>query len=349
MCNPNSQIIFLISQPRSGSTLLQRMLGAHPEIYTHSESWIMLHPLFPMKYEDLVTPYNPWLYSLGLQDFISGLPRGKIQYQEELANTFLSFYYSILKHNNKSIFIDKTPRYFHIIPELLVSFPEAKFIILLRNPAAVILSIINTFTKEDWNRLSDFRHDLLFAPQKILDGITAAGQKSYRLGYESLIDEPEKELSGVCNFLGINFSHDLICYNDTKLPKWRFGDQHNVYLQEKPNKAFKDNWVKHLKEPQSWRIVKEYLEMLGKELVLAMGYDFDAIMKKIESNKPSTESYKTLGLEEIFANSADLAIENSRLKKRLRDLDGKIQHMDKIIKRHKSNSKTNEQNTKMSS
>ncbi len=40
-------MIFLVSQPRSGSTMLSRMLGSHPEIHkkkTAREAWGPLSP-----------------------------------------------------------------------------------------------------------------------------------------------------------------------------------------------------------------------------------------------------------------------------------------------------------------
>jgi len=46
-------LIFLISQPRSGSTLLQRVTGSHSEIQTESEPRIMLHPRYALKHEGL--------------------------------------------------------------------------------------------------------------------------------------------------------------------------------------------------------------------------------------------------------------------------------------------------------
>ena len=36
-------LIFVISQPRSGSTLLQRLLSGHSWIQTSAETWLMLH------------------------------------------------------------------------------------------------------------------------------------------------------------------------------------------------------------------------------------------------------------------------------------------------------------------
>ena len=42
-------LIFLISQPRAGSTLTQRILGSHQDIHTISEPWIMLHPFYALR------------------------------------------------------------------------------------------------------------------------------------------------------------------------------------------------------------------------------------------------------------------------------------------------------------
>src|SRR6516165_4829830 len=44
-----SNLIFLFSQPRAGSTLLQRILGRHPDIHTVAEPWIMLPSFYVMR------------------------------------------------------------------------------------------------------------------------------------------------------------------------------------------------------------------------------------------------------------------------------------------------------------
>jgi hypothetical protein len=51
--NPTGKnLIFLISQPRAGSTLTQAILGSHRDIYTLSEPWLMLHPIYALRPED---------------------------------------------------------------------------------------------------------------------------------------------------------------------------------------------------------------------------------------------------------------------------------------------------------
>lgn len=53
--------MFLISQPRAGSTLLQRILGSHPDIHTVSEPWLMLQPLYALRPDGYRAEYNEHL------------------------------------------------------------------------------------------------------------------------------------------------------------------------------------------------------------------------------------------------------------------------------------------------
>lgn len=71
-----NNLIFLISQPRAGSTLLKRILGGHPEIHTTAEPWIMLHPLYALKSNGLFAEFDSNLAGQGLEDFLMQIPEG---------------------------------------------------------------------------------------------------------------------------------------------------------------------------------------------------------------------------------------------------------------------------------
>ena len=73
----DKNLIFLISQPRSGSTLTQKIIGSHKDIYTRSEPWIMLHPLYSLKEEGINAEYNKGQEYPATQDFINNLPNGR--------------------------------------------------------------------------------------------------------------------------------------------------------------------------------------------------------------------------------------------------------------------------------
>jgi len=51
-------LIFLISQPRSGSTLLQKILNTHSQIISASEPWIMLNPVYALRSSGIKAEYN---------------------------------------------------------------------------------------------------------------------------------------------------------------------------------------------------------------------------------------------------------------------------------------------------
>src|SRR5665213_3086127 len=49
--------IFIFSISRSGSTLLQRVLAAHPEVATVSEPWLLLPFVYSMRTEGVIADY----------------------------------------------------------------------------------------------------------------------------------------------------------------------------------------------------------------------------------------------------------------------------------------------------
>ncbi|MBI4530372.1 MAG: sulfotransferase, partial [Candidatus Latescibacteria bacterium] len=63
-------LIFLISQPRAGSTLLQRILGGHPDIHTVPEPWLMLHPLYALRSDGYQTEYAVDVAHTSLREFL---------------------------------------------------------------------------------------------------------------------------------------------------------------------------------------------------------------------------------------------------------------------------------------
>ena len=66
--------IFLFSLPRSGSTLLQRLLGGHPDIMTVSEPWLLLPLCYALKAEGLLSEYNNGWATKAINDFIMEFP-----------------------------------------------------------------------------------------------------------------------------------------------------------------------------------------------------------------------------------------------------------------------------------
>lgn len=279
-------LIFIISQPRVGSTLLQRMLGTHPDIHTTLEPWLMLHPTYALRSEGYEAEYSALGARIFTEKFLQTLPGGEEDYIEALRRMCCYLYERALVNSDKRYFLDKTPRYYLIIPELYRVFPRAHYIILLRNPLAVLCSILSNWIEEEWFWLHGVRHDLLRAPRLILEGIELLGERSLVVHYERLVEHPEEEIQKLCQGMGVDFVPEMIEYGrQPAIPRWSLGDQKSVYQYTRPVPQYAEEWVRALENPQVWRLASDYLHVLGRETVEQMGYSWVALEETLETRR----------------------------------------------------------------
>jgi hypothetical protein len=280
-------IIFLISQPRSGSTLLQRIISAHPEIDTTSEPWIMLPALNDLLLMDHKSRYDVSLAKKARHNFISRLPKGDRDYTDALRHMTSHLYNQALSTSGKRYFLDKTPRYYFIIKELYHTYPLSKYVILVRNPLAVLISIINTWIKNEWFYIYRYKEDLLNAPKDILEGISELQKKCVIVNYEKLIMQPENEIKRVCKYIGVEYLEEMIEYGNHDISRWSFGDQVKIYQNTRPVKQNLELWQDSLKIPQIWRLVNDYFDYLSLDIVEELGYSYQELKEIIDHNRPN--------------------------------------------------------------
>jgi hypothetical protein len=281
-------LIFLISQPRAGSTLLQRILGSHPEIHTFAEPWLMLHPLYALRSQGYEAEYNATWARNAVEDFIGTLHGDDNEYIEGLRRMYSYLYDRALAVSGKRYFLDKTPRYYFIIPELYNTFPEAHYIILLRNPLSVLSSIFNTWAKGNGFLLNTWKHDLVQAPRLLLEGTQMLGEQALVVHYEQLVGDPASQIPGICRKLNVKFTVEMIEYSRHDLPRWRLGDQQEIYQHTRPVSQNAAKWVQALEDPQVWRLASDYLQFLGQETVAQMGYPYEQLSQVLEVHRPSS-------------------------------------------------------------
>ena len=136
--------IFIFSLPRSGSTLLQRILMSHSQICSIAEPWILLPQFYMLKKNGTLSDYSSLTAYKAVTDFVENLPKKHKDYKNSLRDFVLDLYQKQCQ-NNERYFLDKTPRYYLIIDEIIDLFPDAKFIFLFRNPVHIYASSINTW------------------------------------------------------------------------------------------------------------------------------------------------------------------------------------------------------------
>lgn len=300
------KLIFLISQPRAGSTMLQRVLASHPDIHTMAEPWLMLHPLYALRSTGITAEYDARLAASALQDFIRKLPTGENDYLESIRLMYGHLYDRALASSGKTFFLDKTPRYYFIIGELHRLFPRSNLIILLRNPLAVLCSILNTWVKGNWPLLRNYKHDLVFGPRLLLDGIQLLGENAISVCYEQFVGTPEQEVERLCGRIGINFRSEMVEYGRQDLPRWRLGDPDAVYQRSSPDAQNADKWKVLMKDPQVWRLVNDYLRLLGPNTINQMGYSYSELEQLVETYRPAWRHRRlTIPLSWLIGNPVE--------------------------------------------
>ncbi|MTW21252.1 glycosyltransferase [Allochromatium palmeri] len=309
LSNVENRLIFLISMPRSGSTLLQKILENTRMIGTASEPWVMLPLLAGTDHNLTKTRYCTELASEAISIFQKdiGSPNAVQHAQKVYAD---AVYSAAMKQTQKKYFLDKTPRYIYIAEKIQELYPNAKFIVLLRNPAAVITSYAQTWRRGDFDSVFNdeyYRYDFTEG-FKSLARYLNNGSKKHVVKYEDLVAEPQSQVRGICQYLGIPYSDDYIEYSKaSSTRKFAFGDPESVYKNTKPvNNPFK--WLDGIKTVKNRRALTKCLDLIPPDVIAELGYSLDEIKKNLEKKNMedifppwsllSKEQYRRPGFEQ---------------------------------------------------
>lgn len=271
------KLIYLISQPRAGSTLLQRVLSGHTDVHTLAEPWVMLHPIYALKKQGVQTAYNAILARDALDDFMEALPNGRRDYVKAMRAMATSLYRDALTGSGAQHFLDKTPRYYNIIPELKEILPDAKVILLLRNPLAVLSSVLQTWVGKNWQRLQLHREDLLRAPALLVEGLQQLQGQAIVMHYEQFVASPEAELTKLCAALDLPFEAHMLQYGLHAPPKGRMGDPVGVKRHDRPVQDSLAKWKETFSYPTYRLLAEIMLTLVGREVIDKMGYNYDTL------------------------------------------------------------------------
>lgn len=272
--------IFIFSLPRSGSTLLQRMLMSHSDIASLAEPWILLPLFYAQKTSGNYTEYNQAWSKEAVSDFIEAFPKGSTDYQEALRAFVLGLY---SKHclNEESYFLDKTPRYYLIIKEIAETFPDAKFIFLFRNPLEVLASILSTWSNNSLMKAHVYETDLKIGPKLLAQGYANLKHRAHQLDYKNLLANPHQELVNLCEYLNIPFEEKMISGFAKMRPKGRMGDTIGTNKYENLSTETHQKWTRYIDSVVFKRFFTQYIDSLDRSILLELGYEKETLLSEI--------------------------------------------------------------------
>ncbi|MBC2736700.1 MAG: sulfotransferase [Desulfobacteraceae bacterium] len=277
-------IIFLFSLPRSGSTLLQRVLSTHPEIHTLSEPWLLLPLIYQFK-ENVYTEYSHRQFTIALNDILETKLMGNRIYYEKINKLITELYTEITPHE-AIYFLDKTPRYSLIAEEIITIFPNAKFIFLWRNPLSIIASIIsywgngNISTKK-WNWVA-IKIDLFKGLKNLINARDLCKTNCVEIKYEELVKFPELSIKKISEYLELGDSFQYNFYNEKPL-EGKLGDKSKNQKIKKIRGTSVEKWKTIVNNPTRKHWCSNYIKWIGKTRLHSIGYDYDKMLTDIAS------------------------------------------------------------------
>ena len=197
------EVVFFIGFPRSGTTLIEHVLGAHPEVQTTAEKSILMGP------------------AAFLNKLEGGYPGSLKTLTENQAGQLRARYFyealNFMKIEKDKVLVDKLPLNIIHLPTIRALFPDAKIILGLRHPNAACLSCL----------MQNFDLNNAMANLMSLDEITnfyaktmALWQKAsgevdiacHTIRYEDVVADLEGEARKLTEFLGLDWWPKMLKY-----------------------------------------------------------------------------------------------------------------------------------------
>lgn len=214
--------VFILSSPRSGSTVTRLTLGKLENLVTLPEThfWV-----FKNRYKsyslakDIAFIADKWIHFYSIkkypvnhlelkQDIISNAKKWN-DLLEITAKHYLAFKYNKNVPDNLIICEKSPPHIFHI-RQILKEYPQAKYIFLIRDPRDVVASLKNC----SWSTSNPLINALVWK-----NGIKRmwTGDNAIIIKYEDLVTNPAAVLKNICQFLNITFDDKIIIKETTDI------------------------------------------------------------------------------------------------------------------------------------
>ena len=207
---PRQRVAVLCSFPRSGTTLLEQVLDAHPGLVSSDERETFARDIFPAMWQSPATP-------LPEAAVLDAIPRERLADQRR---RYLAYMEAALNEPIAGrVHLDKNPSLTLLIPALVRLFPEMKLVMAIRDPRDVVLSCFMQYLPLNTNSvcfltlertvaryINDMTAWLKF--REMLPGAWA------EVRYEDTVTELEHQARRALEFLNLPWDAAVLAYRD---------------------------------------------------------------------------------------------------------------------------------------
>ncbi|MBV9788063.1 MAG: amino acid adenylation domain-containing protein, partial [Chloroflexi bacterium] len=221
----NPRAIFLLSPPRSGSTLLRVMLAGHPQLFAPPELELLSFNTLDDRKIAFTGRDRFWLEGtvraiMAIRGCDAPTAERIMAECEAQGQTVQEFYALMQSWLGARTLVDKTPSYaldLKILQRMEEDFEQPLYIHLLRHPYGMIRSFEDARLDQVF-----FRHDHSFPTRTLAELIWTVCQQNiqsflteipaerqHQLRFEDLTAQPEHVLEDLCRFLGLPYRPEM--------------------------------------------------------------------------------------------------------------------------------------------
>lgn len=204
------QPIFIVGMPRSGTTLVERIIGQNPQVFNAGEQEAM---------EFMVADFN--------QKTLAGnLPEPHLISPHQWSE-LRALYLEKLPEISKPIFTDKLPHNFRHVGIIHKLFPEARIVQLHRDSQDVCMSVYSrafTAGHNYANRWSDLKHFYSECERLMAHWSSMNSPRIMDLKYEDLVENPEYYAKQLVEFCGFEWNESYLDFHQSNNKSFTFSE-----------------------------------------------------------------------------------------------------------------------------
>ena len=249
---------FIIGSGRSGTTLLRAMLDTHPEMAIPFESYFTGELATVRDRFEKAGGFDSEALMADLFNYDRfqrwDVPEERVRERlradapADYPAAMRSVYGLYAELQGKSRYGDKTPRYVEYVDILAEAFPEARFVHIIRDGRNVACSYLDA----EWGpgSLEDAAYKWMYRVEAGRKSGRALGPGRYmEIHYEALVDDPEDEVTRVCEFIDLDFRPEMMRYFERaeSIRKGARYPHRHQHLSKPPTKNLRD-WRTQLSE-----------------------------------------------------------------------------------------------------
>jgi hypothetical protein len=291
--NTTPKMIFIVGAPRSGTTMLERILSAHSQVQGGPEPHLIT-PLAHLGIWDQVekAPYDHILASEAQKLFVSQIQGGEESYYEACRAYCDLLYGRFLEaKGSRTYCLDKTPAYALVLPFLSKVYPDAAYIVLTRHPLAVFSSFANSFFDGNYQEAHEYNPVVERYVPALAAFLRDNSVSKLHVRYEDLVKAPEEWFEKICGHIGIPYEAEAIDYGSRKKEGevTGLGDPIGVAQHSRPTTASVKKWAAELfSDPDKQAMAKKMIAAVNPDDLTACGYPLEELWKALDSVDGST-------------------------------------------------------------